>query len=219
MENPFASSIAYPLLGGGTGVLFAIYASGLRRNPPGFYLDESAHAYNSYLVAHTGAGEIGPRFPLFFQYYSGGFTQYVDCVQIYLLAAVFRFLPPSILLARMVSALWIFAACLLLGLLAKRISGRRTIGVIVAAFALLTPWFFEGQRPGPGATIRPAGMWPSFLLTVYHVQKKEKWSWLRCREACRDPGVSDLLLYKRIGSGTASGARPPAFCDHTGNVS
>lgn len=160
----------------GLAVLFAIYASGLRRNPPGFYLDESAHAYNSYLVAHTGAGEVGPRFPLFFQYYSGGFTQYVDCVQIYLLAAVFRFLPPSILLARMVSALWIFGACLLLGLLARRTSGRPTIGVIVAAFALLTPWFFEGRGLVLEQQFVPLAV-ALFLLTVYHVQKKENWSW------------------------------------------
>ena len=103
-------------------------------------------------------------------------TQYVDCVQIYLLAAVFRFLPPSILLARMVSALWIFGACLLLGLLARRISGRRTIGVIVAAFALLTPWFFEGR----GLVLEQQFVPPAvalFLLAVYHVQKKESWRW------------------------------------------
>src|SRR5664279_595425 len=160
----------------GLSVLFATYASGLRRNPPGFYLDESAQAYNSYLVAHIGAGEVGPRFPLFFQYYAGGFTQYVDCVQIYLLAAVFRFLPPSILLARMVSALWIFAACLLLGLLARRTSGRRTIGVIVAAFAILTPWFFEGRGLVLEQQFVPLAV-VLFLLTVYHVQKKENWSW------------------------------------------
>ena len=176
MENRSRRRLRVLFWVAGLALLFALYTSGLKHNPPGFYLDESAPAYNAYLVAHTGAGEVGPRFPLFFQYYSTGSAQYVDCVQIYLLAAVFRFLPPSILLARMVSALWIFAACLLLGLLARRISGRRTIGVIVAAFALLTPWFFEGR----GLLLEQQFVPPAvalFLLAVYHVQKKESWRW------------------------------------------
>ena len=161
----------------GLGLLFALYTSGIRNNPPGFYLDESAPAYNAYLVAHTGAGESGPRFPLYFQYYTDGFKQNGDPVQIYMLAALFRFFHPSILLARMFSAFWVFTSCLLLGLLAKRISGRRTIGVIVAATALLTPWFFEGRGLLIEPQFMPMALAP-FLLTLYHVQKKERWSWL-----------------------------------------
>jgi len=42
----------------------------------------------------------------------------VSPTQVYLLAVVFRFVPPSILVARIFSAFWVFAACLLLGLLA-----------------------------------------------------------------------------------------------------
>ena len=160
----------------GLALLFALYASGLKRNPPGFYLDESALAYNSYLVAHTGAGETGPHFPLFFQYYSTGSAQYADCVQVYLLAVVFRFLPPSILLARLFSAFWIFGACLLLGLLARRISGRRTIGVIVAIAALLTPWFFEGRGLVLEQQFVPMAL-ALFLLALHHVQAKESWRW------------------------------------------
>lgn len=177
MESRSRRRLRFLLWATGLALLFALYTSGLKRNPPGFYLDESAHAYTSYLVSRTGAGEAGPRFPLFFQYYSTGFIQYVDCVQVYLLALVFRFLPPSILLARMVSALWIFAAGLLLGLLAGRISGRRTIGVIVAAFALLTPWFFEGRGLVLEQQFVPTAV-ALFLLAVYHVQEKESWSWL-----------------------------------------
>jgi Dolichyl-phosphate-mannose-protein mannosyltransferase len=161
----------------GLAILFALYTSGIRNNPPGFYLDESAPAYNAYLIAHTGAGESGPRFPLYIEYYTGGFRQYGDPVETYMLAVLFRFFHPSILLARMFSAFWVFTSCLLLGLLAKRISGRRTIGVIVAATALLTPWFFEGR----GLLIEPQFVpmaLASFLLTLYHVQKKERWSWL-----------------------------------------
>ncbi len=52
----------------------------------------------------------------------------------------------ALLVARMSAAFWMFAACLLLGLLAMRISGQPNIGIIVAGSALLTPWFFEIGR-------------------------------------------------------------------------
>jgi 4-amino-4-deoxy-L-arabinose transferase-like glycosyltransferase len=177
MENRSRRRLLVLLWVAGLALLFALYTSGLGHNPPGFFLDESAPAYNAYLVAHTGAGEFGPRFPLFFQYYADGFTQIGDPLQVYMLAAVFRFFPPSILLARMFSAFWVFSACLLLGLLAKRISGRRTIGVIVAATALLTPWFFEGRGLLLEPQFVPMALAP-FLLTVYHVQRKESWNWI-----------------------------------------
>jgi DNA-binding beta-propeller fold protein YncE len=91
-------------VGGGHHPAFIGYTSGLSHNPPGFYIDESAIAYNAYLVSRTGAGESGTRFPLYFQMFSEGFTQYVSPTQVYLLALVFRFVPPSILAARIFSA-------------------------------------------------------------------------------------------------------------------
>src|SRR2546425_12509995 len=112
----------------GIAALFVFYTSGLSSNPPGFYVDESGVAYNAYLIAHTGAGEFGPRFPLFFQFYTGGFTQWANPTQIYLLSILFFFIRPSILAARIFSAAWVFGACLLLGFLARQISGRRRIG-------------------------------------------------------------------------------------------
>jgi hypothetical protein len=160
----------------GLGLLFALYTSGIRNNPPGFYLDESAPAYNAYLIAHTGAGESGVLFPLYIEYYTDGWRQYGDPVETYMLAVLFRFFHPSILLARMASAFWVFTSCLLLGVLGMRISGRRTIGVIVAATALLTPWFFEGRGLLIEPQFMPMALAP-FLLTLYHVQKKERWSW------------------------------------------
>jgi hypothetical protein len=160
----------------GIALLFIGYTSGLSHNPPGFYVDESAIAYNAYLVSRTGAGEFGSRFPLYFQMFTAGFTQYVSPTQVYLLALVFRLLPPSILLARSFSAFWVFAACLLLGVLAKRVSGQVKIGLIVAATALLTPWFFE---------VRGLVLEPHFvpfalvvlLLAVYHAHTTANWSW------------------------------------------
>jgi hypothetical protein len=160
---------------GGLGLLFALYTSGLSTNPPGFYMDESCTAYNAYLVAHTGAGEVGPRFPLFFEVYRDGFAQHFHPVETYLLAIVFLFLPPSILLVRIYAAFWMFAACLLLGLLARRISGRRIIGVLVAAMALLTPWLFEIGRVAWEVHLVPI-LTILFLLAVYRAQDKERWN-------------------------------------------
>jgi hypothetical protein len=176
MENRLRRYLPILFWVAGLALLFAIYADGLRHNPPGFYLDESAPAYNAYLVAHTGAGEFGEHFPLYFQYYTGGLRQIGNPTQLYMLAALFLIFPPSILLARLFSAFWVFTACLLLGLLARRISGRRTIGVIVAATALVTPWFFEGRGLLLEPQFVPMALVP-FLLAVYHVQQKESWSW------------------------------------------
>jgi hypothetical protein len=138
---------------GSIALLFALYISGLSKNPPGFYVDECALAYNAFLVGHTGAGEFGPRFPLYFEVFTNGFTAYVSPVHVYLLAVTFLIFPATILVARVFAALWVFIACVLLGLLASRICSRgvtdarcRLIGLVVAVSALLTPWLFELSR-------------------------------------------------------------------------
>ena len=171
----------------GIALLFIIYAWGLSKNPPGFYVDESALAYNAYLLAHTGAGEFRPRFPLYFEMFTNGFTQYVSPTQVYFLALVFRLLPPSILIARIFSAFWVFSACLLLGLLAARISANRgsatmgvralLIGIIVTGMALLTPWFYDIR----GLLLEPHFVPMAlllFLLAAHHASGKEPWTWI-----------------------------------------
>src|SRR5229473_3527670 len=156
-------------------LLFLLYTNGLSKNPPGFYVDESGVAYNAYLIAHTGAGEF-QRWPLFFQFYTGGFTQWANPTQIYLLSILFFFIKPSILAARIFSAAWVFAACLLLGFLAKQISGRKGIGITVAALALLTPWLFEVSRLVLETFFYPMAV-VLFLLAVHYAQRKERWGW------------------------------------------
>jgi hypothetical protein len=157
-------------------LLFRLYTWGVSQNPPGFHIDESATAYNAYLVSRTGAGEFGPRFPLLFQQYAVSRPTYMNPLTIYLLAIVFRFLPPSIVVARTFAAFWMFTACLLLGVLAKRISGKPMIGIIVAASALLTPWLFEAGRLVFDAHL-PAFTIVLFLLAAYGLQSKETWRW------------------------------------------
>ena len=159
------------------GILFALYTYGLARNPPGFYIDESAFAYNAYLIAKTGASEFGVRWPLFFKNFTPPFTTYVNPVCIYLLAAVNLLFPPSIWLSRFLSATAEFSAALLLGLLAFRISRRRTIGIIVGLTALVTPWLFEVGRLYFDSSFYPLAL-ALFLLALYSASSRERWTWL-----------------------------------------
>lgn len=160
-------------------LVFFLYTFGISQNPPGFYVDESGIAYNAYLVTKTGAGEFGSRFPLFFKFYTGGFTQYANPVSVYLLAFVFWLFGPGILLARLLAAVSMYAASLLLGVLAARISGKKTIGYIMAPTALLTPWLFEVGRLMLETFFYPMAV-VLFLLTIYRVHKKREWSWSDC---------------------------------------
>ena len=157
-------------------LLFRLYTWGSAQNPPGFCLDESANAYNAYLVSRTAAGESGPRFPVFFADFAVNNPTYIGPLTVYLLAIVFRFVHPSISVARSSAAFWMFAACLLLGVLAKRISSQRKIGIIVAGTALLTPWLFEDGRLAwdPHFTAFTVVV---FLLAAHRIQSKETWNW------------------------------------------
>jgi 4-amino-4-deoxy-L-arabinose transferase-like glycosyltransferase len=156
--------------------LFVLYTSGISRNPPGFYMDESATAYNAYLLSRTGADEAGHFLPLLVQWYTGPSTSFVNATTMYLMAIFFQVVPPSVVAARMFAAFWMFSACLFLGLLAKRISGRKSIGIIVAGTALLTPWLFEVGRLVWDAHFVPMAV-VLFLLAVHRAQTKDKWSW------------------------------------------
>ncbi len=164
---------------GAIGLVFLLYVFGISHNPPGFYIDESGIAYNAYLVSKTGAGEFGSRFPLFFQFYTGGFTQYANPVSVYLLAIAFWVFGPGILLARLVAAASMYAASLLLGVLAARVSGKQTIGFIVALTALVTPWLFEVGRLMLETFFYPMAV-VLFLLAVFRAYKKSEWAWSDC---------------------------------------
>jgi 4-amino-4-deoxy-L-arabinose transferase-like glycosyltransferase len=157
-------------------ILFFLYTYGLSENPPGFYRDESAFAYNAYLIARTGAGEFGVHWPLYFQNFTEPFTNYANPVCIYLLAGLYLLLPPSIWLSRLLSATAGFEAAMLLGLLAFRISRYRTIGIIVGLTALVTPWFFELSRLFFDSSFYPLAL-ALFLLSLYSASIRDRWTW------------------------------------------
>lgn len=156
---------------------YSVYVIGIWENPPGYYVDESALSYNAYLVSQTGAGEFGPKFPLYFQVYTGGFTQYSNPTQIYLLALLFKVFGPGILTARLFAAACMFGASLLLGLLARKVSGKTAVGVIVGAAALLTPWLFEVGRLVLETFFYPMAVM-LLLWAVFRSSKKDSWGWI-----------------------------------------
>jgi 4-amino-4-deoxy-L-arabinose transferase-like glycosyltransferase len=158
-------------------LLYALYVAGISKNPPGFYLDESSIAYNAYLMARTGVSESGVRFPLYIQSYTGPFSVYANPTYIYLLAVVYLFSPPSILAARLLSATLGFAAALVLGLLAWRISKRLLVCAIVALICMLTPWLFEISRLVFEVAFYPLTL-GLFLLALYRAEGRARWSWM-----------------------------------------
>ena len=184
----------------GIAILFILYTYGLTENPPGFYQDESAFAYNAYLLAKTGHSEFGVRWPLFLQNFTWPFTVYCNPVCIYLLAFFNLVFPPSIWLARLLSSVAGFETAMLLGLLAFRISRKVPIGVIVGFTALITPWLFEVDRLFFGADSFPAVAVPgaregTLELVQYRGARGNAWA-------------ADLHLYDWKNVGGAACARP-----------
>ena len=150
---------------------FAFYAYDVPANPPGFYTDESSIAYNAHTLGTTGRDESGEPFPLFFR----AFGEYKNPTYIYLLAALFRLTGPSVLVARLLSAALGCAAALLLGLLASRSSHRASVGIVVAASALLTPWLYESSRLVFEVAAVPLVL-VLFLLALKRAAERERWS-------------------------------------------
>src|SRR5215471_1885180 len=157
--------------------LFELYSYGIARNPPGFYLDESATAYHAWLVSKGGAGETGSRFPVLFKSFDIQNANYINPVTIYLMALMFKVVHPSVVAARTFATFWMFCACLLLGVLGKRLTGKLVVGIIIAAMALCTPWFFEVGRLVWDAHFSTFTM-VVFLVVLYRAAHKQSWNWL-----------------------------------------
>ncbi len=153
---------------------FVLYSAGVDRNPPGFYLDEASISYNAYTISIDGRDEHDVAWPLFFQTYSA--SDAVNPVYVYGLAAVFKVFGPSILAARLLSALAGFVAAVLLGVAAGQALGNRRVMWVVAISALATPWLFEISR-----LVFEVSLFPLILvlcvLMVGRVAAKPRWSW------------------------------------------
>src|SRR6266436_1655637 len=104
-RNLFIIAFSIVIVGG-----IFVYGRHVTTNPRGFFIDESSIAYNAYLMSRTGHDEHGQAWPLYFR----AFGEYKNPTYIYLLAVVFRFAGPSILVARLLCALLGLTAALLL---------------------------------------------------------------------------------------------------------
>jgi 4-amino-4-deoxy-L-arabinose transferase-like glycosyltransferase len=149
-----------------------IYTRHLTSNPRGFFIDESSIAYNAYTIAQSGRDEFGIAWPLYFR----AFGEYKNPVYVYLLAAIYRVSGPSILSARLLSALGGLITAALLGLLAWRMTRRRSVVLFMIFSALLTPWLFELSRVVVEVSLYPLAV-TLLLLSVHRASEKAKWRW------------------------------------------
>jgi hypothetical protein len=107
------------------------------------------------------------------------------------MALLFMFVSPSIVAARIFVGTIVFLAILLLGLLAARISGRTTVGIIVAVSAMVTPWIFEASR----VVIESFGfifVTVLFLLFLHSASNRAKW---RVTDSLLIAGTLALVTY------------------------
>src|ERR1041385_4920012 len=168
-QRNFATIAIVAVLCGGT-VLYARHAS---TNPAGFYFDESSIAYNAHLISQTGRDEHDEAWPLYFR----AFGDFKNPVYIYMLAAIYRFSGPSIVVAREFSATMGLGAAFLIALVGWQTTKQRAVALVLLLCALATPWLFELSR-----VVVEVAMYPLIvalvLLTSYRAATKEKWSWI-----------------------------------------
>lgn len=150
-------------------VAFQLWVS--TENPPGFFRDEAALAYNAHVIAEHGRDEYGARFPLYFS----SFLDYKSPIFVYGLAGVFLVTGPDREVARGFAASCMLAAILLLGWLAYRRTGKASVGVVTAAVAGFSPWLFELGRVAFEVAMEPLFLCLA-LLGVERASRLDRWS-------------------------------------------
>lgn len=179
----------------GVGVVLAVCAFQLwitPSNPPGYHRDEAALSLNAYTLSRGLRDEDGARLPLFFR----SFDDYKSPLYPYLLAGVFRATGPHAQVARGFSAALVLAAILLLGLLARRLTGSDLVAVLVVVLAGITPWLFELGRMAIEATTQPL-LVVGLLLWLERVSRQERY---RIVDGVVTGALVALLAYSYTGS-------------------
>jgi 4-amino-4-deoxy-L-arabinose transferase-like glycosyltransferase len=161
-------------------------------NPPGYHRDEAALSYNAYSIATTGRDEDGGVFPLFFRSYG----DYKSPLYPYLLAGIFAITGPHKVVARTFSAVLGALTVLLLGLLARRLTGRTVVAVVVIVIAGLTPWLFELGRVALEVATQPL-LITLVLLALHRAWLRGSWTSL---EGALVGLLLGLLLYSYTGN-------------------
>ena len=129
---------------------------------PGFIRDEASVAYNAYTLSQNLHDQNGALLPLYIK----SFGDYKSPLFPYLLAAVFRVTGPSKHVALETASVFVFAALLLLGLLAWR--RTRSVFAVCATVVLgaLTPWLYELARTSYETIVEPL----TFVLVLLAVE-------------------------------------------------
>jgi hypothetical protein len=140
-------------------------------NPPGFFRDEAAIAYNAHTIASEGRDEYGARFPLYFS----SFLDYKSPLFVYGLAGVFTVTGADREVARGFAATCMLAAILLLGLLAYRRTRKASVGIAILALAGTTPWLFEVGRVAFEVALEPVFLVLA-LLGVERASRLDRWN-------------------------------------------
>ena len=140
-------------------------------NPPGYHRDEAALSYNAYSIATTARDEYGAFLPLFFR----SFGDYNRTLYPYVLAGIFAITGPHKAVARTFSAVLGAFAVLLLGLLARRLTGRTVVAVVVIVLAGLTPWLFELGRVELEVATQPL-LITLLLLALPRAWRRRSWT-------------------------------------------
>jgi hypothetical protein len=140
-------------------------------NPPGFFRDEAAIAYNAHTIADEGRDEYGARFPL----YVSSFQDYKSPLFVYGLAGVFAVTGADREVARGFAAVCVLSAVLLLGWLAYRRTERASVGVTTVVLAGCSPWLFELGRVAFEVALEPL-LLVLVLLGVERASRLERWT-------------------------------------------
>jgi hypothetical protein len=159
------------VLGVGVAAAAAVFLANCWANPPGFFWDESAIAYNAWRIASTGADMNGERWPVYTTFFNGT----LNMPFVYLMSLVFAATGPSIVVARLVAGLLGLAAGFVIGVIAARISGRWWVGALGAAAALSSPWLFENSRLVFEVAIFPLAV-ALLLLATQRAARHAVWS-------------------------------------------
>ncbi len=161
-------------------------------NPPGYHRDEASISYNAYSISTSLRDQDGGFMPLFFRSYG----DYKSPLYPYVLAAVFRVTGPHREVARGLSAVLLLAAVLLLGLLAKRLTGNTAVSIAVVVLAGVTPWLFELGRVAFEVSTQPLII-TTLLFSLATAWQAQRWTVPRGLAA----GVLlGLLMYSYTGS-------------------
>ena len=161
-------------------------------NPPGFHRDEVALSLNAHTLSTTLRDEEGAFLPLFLRSYD----DYKSPLYPYLLAGVFLVTGPEGQAARAFSAVLVLAAVLLLGLLARRLTGSWVVAVLVTVLGGATPWLFELGRIAIEATTQPLLV----VLVLLVLERSSRLGRFDVRHGVVTGVLLTLLTYAYTGS-------------------